>query len=199
MSNRCIITITREFGAEGHEIGKQLSMRMGIPLYDKDILNKAAKEQGVYPGLLKSADESVVNRFLEPYLNVGMEAVNTNDMLFKAEEKVIHQLAEKQTCIIVGRLADYILRDDPNCLKVFIGAPFEFRVKNISEKHNISIEAAKKLVRKMDAARNDYYSYYSLGRWSQKKEKDLEINRAAFGIEGCVDILETMIKTKIGK
>lgn len=196
MKKNVIITIAREFGAEGHEIGKKLSERLGINLYDKDILAKAAKDSGMSAEGLRSIDEKLTGKFLHPYLALGMGAQEDSDILFKAEERVIHELSEKESCIIVGRLADYILKDDPNCIKVFIFAPLEERVRIIHHKYDISKEEAKKLVRKMDAARANYYSYYSYGKWSQKKGKDITLNRGAFGVDGCVDILEAMARSR---
>ena len=114
-------------------------------------------------------------------------------MLFRS----IRDLAVKGSCIIIGRLADYILRDNPNCIRVFIYAPFEKRAEIIKNKHGISEGEAKKLVKKMDAARREYYTYYSNGRWDRKEGKDILLNRATFGVKGCVDILEAMARARM--
>ena len=196
MKNHIIVTIAREFGAEGHEIGKLLAERLGIHLYDKDILGRAAKESGIALETLTSSDEMASNPFLEPYLSYGITSYRVNDVLFQAEKRVIHDVATRESCIIVGRMADYILRDEPDCFKVFIYAPVVERIAIIKEKHKISEEAAKKLVHKMDAARFNYYSYYSNKKWKQNEGKDIILNRAKFGVEGCVAILESMVKTR---
>lgn len=197
MGNKMIMTIGREFGAEGHEIGKELAERLGIPMYDKDLLIIAAKQSGISVDTLASADEVVGNRFLSSYMPQSLDNYTLNDKLYKVQSNVIRDLAEKGSCVIIGRLGDYILKDDPNCIKVFIYAPFNKRVQIISEKRGISIEAAKKIVKQMDHARNAYYSYYSKGKWNHKEGKDILLNRDTFGISGCVDILEYTARVKM--
>ena len=195
MSSKLIITIGREFGAEGHEIGKELADRIGFTLYDKDMLAIAAQKSGIDINVLAHEDESYSGHALSPYLTIGRLSKAMGDKLFRLHTDIIHDLAAKGSCIIVGRLGDYILKDNPNCLKAFIYAPFEKRVEIIKNKHGISEGEAKKLVKKMDSARREYYTYYSNGKWDRKEGKDILLNRATFGIEGCVNILEAMAKS----
>lgn len=197
MAKRIIITIGREFGSEGHEIGSKLAKKLRINMYDKDLLGLAAQKSGIAVENLASADESITNRFLEPYIGYGLSNGNLNDKLFNVESQIIREIAAKESCIIIGRLADYILKEDPDCIKVFIYAPYEVRVKIIKDKHKITEDAAKKLVKKMDYVRRSYYAYYSNRKWNQKEGKDILLNRAAFGVEGCVNILETMAKARM--
>ncbi len=197
MGNRMIMTIGREFGAEGHEIGKALALRLGIPMYDKDLLVLAEKQSGIPIETLAKADEVIANRFPSANLPQRMDSYTLNDKLFKIQSNIIRDISEKESCVIVGRLGDYILRDNPDCIKVFIYAPFEERVKIIKEKHRISEVAAKKLVKHMDNARNSYYVYYSKGKWNHKEGKDILINRVTFGIEGCVSILEGIARSRM--
>lgn len=194
MSSKLIITIGREFGAEGHEIGKELAKRLDFTLYDKDMLALAAQKSGIDINDLAPADETFYGHMLSPYLTIGKLNKTIGDKLFSLQTDIIHDLAAKGSCIIVGRLADYILKDDPNCIKAFIYAPFDKRVEIIQTKHGIDEAAAKKLVKKMDAARKSYYTYYSDGKWNRKEGKDILLNRAKFGVEGCVDILEAAAK-----
>jgi cytidylate kinase len=197
MEKKIIITIGREFGAEGHEIGKFLAERLGIPMYDKDLLILAAKQSGIPVDTLASADESVANRFLSSYLPQRLDNYTLNDKLFKVQSNVIRDLSEKGSCVIIGRLGDYILKDNPDCIKVFIYAPVDKRIQIIKEKRGITKDAAKKLVRRMDNARDDYYSYYSKGKWNHKEGKDILLNRDTFGIEGCVNILERVARERM--
>lgn len=190
MSKHVIITIGREFGSEGHEIGKELAERLGINMYDKDLLAIAAKRSGLAVEHLANVDESISTRFLEPYLGFSMGNDNLNDKLFAEESQIIRDIASKESCIIIGRCADYVLKDEEGCINVFIYAPYEKRVEIIREKHKITEEAAKKLVKKMDQVRNSYYTFYAGKDWNRKEGKDLMLNRAKFGIKGCVDILE---------
>lgn len=194
MGKHFVVTISREFGAEGHEIGKVLSERLGVKLYDKELLARAATRNGVDVSSVSSYDETVEKRFMEPYLGVGRSS--QEDVLFRQEAQIIRDLYAKESCIIIGRLSDYILHGEPDALSVFIYAPEEFRINNIMNKHHITAKDAKKLVRKMDAARDNYYHFYSMGKWNHKKKKDMILNRETFGVEGCADILEAMIKTK---
>ena len=196
MSSQLIITIGREFGAEGHEIGKELAERLGFSLYDKDMLAIAAKKSGIDINVLASSDESIMGHFLSPYSLLGKLTPSINDKLFKLQNDIIHDLAAKGSCIIIGRLADYILKDNPNCMKVFVYAPLDKRVDIIKNKHGITESAAKKLVKKMDAARKNYYTHYSDGKWDRKEGKDILLNRATFNVKECVDILEAMAKAK---
>lgn len=196
MNSKLIVTIGREFGAEGHEIGKELADRIGFALYDKDMLALAAQKSGIDINVLASADESYYGHALSPYLTIGRLSPSMGDKLFKLQTDIIHDLAAKGSCIVIGRLADYILKDDPNCIKVFIYAPFEKRVEIIKNKHEITEAEAKKLVKRMDSARREYYTYYSNGKWDRKEGKDILLNRAAFGIKGCVDILEAVVRAR---
>ncbi len=197
MDSKLIITIGREFGAEGHEIGSELAERIGFGLYDKDMLAMAAEKSGIDVKVLAPADESYYGHALSPYLTIGRLSPSMGDKLFQLQTEIIRDLAVKGSCIIIGRLADYILRDNPNCIRVFIYAPFEKRAEIIKNKHGISEGEAKKLVKKMDAARREYYTYYSNGRWDRKEGKDILLNRATFGVKGCVDILEAMARARM--
>lgn len=197
MDQRFIVTISRQFGAEGHEIGKVLSQRLNVPLYDKDILGKAAQEHGTEKTYFQDADEKVAQRFFEPYLLLSMGVANKNDQLFDAEAQIIRDLAATKSCVIVGRLSDYLLRSEPRAIKVLVFAPLEFRVRNIQTKYAMSESAAKKMVARMDMARRDYCAYYSNGKWKQDSGKDLLLNRESLGVKGCADILEAAVKAKI--
>ncbi len=192
---RVIVTICREFGAEGHEIGKILGERLGIPMYDKQLLEMSAKESGLPLDRAAAIDEKASDRLLSNYMPLGSDALN--DQLVRVESNLIKQLADKGSCIIVGRLSDYVLRDEPDAVKVLITAPFEKRVEIIRDKHQITGEAAKKLVKKMDAARSAYYSRYTNGKWCHETEKDVILNRGTFGVEGCANILEGVIRKRM--
>ena len=197
MDKRVVVTISREFGAEGHEIGKVLADRLGIPLYDKDILGRAAKEKGITQTSLQDADEKVSERFFEPYLLLSMGINNKNDQLFAVEEQIIRDVAAIRSCVIVGRLSDFLLRNEPDVIKVLVFAPLEFRVANIKDKYGMTESAAKKMVSRMDMARKNYCAYYSNGKWRQDSGKDILLNRESLGIQGCADILEAAVKAKI--
>ena len=192
---KIVITIAREFGTNGHEMGLILAERLGLPFYDKDILTKAAHEIGIDVDKVKEADERVNSRILKPILGYSVGFGEEEDRLFAAEEKVIRQIAQ-ESCIIIGRLSDYILKDDPDCIKVYIYAPFEDRVKMIAKKYQISDDEARKVVRKMDQARSNFYSYYSNGKWEHGKGKDLILNRSTISLEDCVEMIAHLVELK---
>lgn len=192
---KIVITIAREFGTNGHEMGLILAERLGLPFYDKDILTRAAQESGIDIDKVKAADERVNSRILKPILGYSVGIGEEEDRLFEAEEKVIRQVA-KESCIIIGRLSDYILKDDPDCIKVFIYAPFEDRVKMIAKKYRISEEESRKVVRRMDQARSNFYTYYSNGKWEHGKGKDLILNRSTISLEDCVDMIAHLAELK---
>ena len=196
MSNKkVIITIAREFGTNGHEMGLLLSERLGLPFYDKDILTKAAYETGVDYDKVKNADERVNSKILKPIFGYSAGIGLEEDRLFQAQERIIREISH-ESCIIIGRLADYILKDDPDCIKVFIYAPFEDRVKIIAKKYQINDDEARKVVRKMDQARSNFYSYYSNGKWEHGKGKDLILNRSTISLEDCVEMIAHLVELK---
>ena len=192
---KVIITIAREFGTNGHEMGMILSERLGLPFYDKDILTKAAYETGVDYDKVKDADEKVNSRILKPIFGYSVGFGVEEDRLFQAQERIIREISQ-DSCIIIGRLADYILKDDPDCIKVFIYAPFEDRVKMIAKKYQINDDEARKVVRKMDQARSNFYSYYSNGKWEHGKGKDLILNRSTISLEDCVEMIAHLVELK---
>ncbi len=192
---KIIITIAREFGTNGHEMGMILSEKLGLPFYDKDILTKAAHESGIELDKVQEADEKINSLILKPILGYTAGIGEEEDLLFQAEERIIRQISE-HSCIIIGHLADYILKDDPNCIKVFIYAPFEERVKRIAKKYRISKEESRKVVRRMDQARNNFYTYYSNGKWEHSKGKDLILNRATISLEQCVDMIAHLVELR---
>ena len=196
MKNHIVVTISREFGSEGHEIGEVLAERLGVKLYDKDILGKAALEKGTDKFSLHDADEKVAERFYEPYLMLSMGVSNKSDQLFEIEEQIIRDVAASESCVIIGRLSDYLLRNEPHVIKVLIFAPRAFRVENIRAKYSLSEAAARKMVSRMDMARRNYCAYYSNGKWKQDSGKDLFLNRETLKVKGCVDILEAAVRSK---
>lgn len=187
-----VITICREYGSDGHEIGKELSERLGIPLYDKDLLEMAARKSRMDLDKAAALDEQISQRITSNYWFMSQDILS--DRLFREEKHLIEQLAEQKSCIIVGRLADYILRERTDCLKVFIRADFDSRAETIRAKYGITKEEAARIVRKGDAARNGFYQYYTNGKWEHGTQKDITLNRTKFGIQGCVDILERLVR-----
>lgn len=191
-----VIAIARDFGAEGHEIGKMLSVELGIPLYDNEVLVRAAMRAGVTTDQIAAYDESLAAE-VAAFLPDRVDARSVADKLFKQMEGVIRDLGSSESCIIEGRLSDYILRDNPNLITVLVTAPLEARIEIVRSKRDISEKKARKLVKRMQRAREMFYKRYSAGKWTLHAGKDVVVNRVRFGRQGCVDILAAAYRTKL--
>lgn len=196
-----VITIGRQFGSGGHDIGVALANKLQIPFYDKTILELAAKESGTSVEVLEKAEERGGNRFFVPvsqgiYSGKGLSAeynMDLNDRLFLAESRIIKDIAEKGAAVIVGRAADYVLKDDINVYKVFLYANLTQRLKRITERMGLPEKKALSLIKKTDKRRASYYTYYTGHKWGNSEFYDLMINTAC-GIEKAVDIIIAGLK-----
>ena len=204
MSN-LVVTIGRQFGSGGRAIGKALAEKLGVGFYDRDLIRLAAKESGIDEELFKNADEQPSNSFLysavigdHVSLNsfLGYNDCITNDKLFIFTSETIKKLAKEQSCVIVGRCADYILREYENCVNVFIYADDEIRIKNVMEAQSLSRDHARSLIRKTDKRRASYYSYYSDKTWGDVNSYDLCVNSGKLPVEKAVELIEFYIKNK---
>lgn len=194
MKDHVTITIGRSFGSCGREIGEKLAKKLEFSFYDRNLISMAAERTGMDEDLLESADEHVLSRFIDPYAVAGAISDNTNLRLYRAECKIIREIASRESSVIVGRLADYVLRGDSNCLKVFIYAPFEKRMQTIMKKHALSEHEAKRLIKQMDKMRKSYYSYFTDRAWDGVEGRDMLIDSSLFGVDGTVDLLEEVVR-----
>lgn len=190
-----VITIARDFGAEGHEIGKMLSVELGIPLYDNELLVRAATRAGESLDKVASYDEQMAAEFMA-FLPDRVDSRTLSDKLFHAMSQVIVDLGSTKSCIIEGRLSDYLLRHNPNHIAVLVTAPFDERVEIVRAKRGLDKRAGAKLVREMQHAREAFYKRYSAGKWKMSDGKDLVVNRAKLGRQGCVDIIAAAYRSK---
>ncbi|MBE5944218.1 MAG: cytidylate kinase-like family protein [Lachnospiraceae bacterium] len=198
-----IITIGRQFGSNGHEIGQRLAEKLGIPFYDKEILNETAKNSGLSENILKSLDEKPTKSFLyslvmDPYsygfTSAGYQT-NLNQQAFQATYDTIKKLGGEGPCVFVGRCADYALRHNPNLVKIFIYAPVEERIKRVCERFNLSEDKAKSQINKEDKARASYYNFYTSKRWGAMESYDICINSSLMSIDKTVDLIVDYIKS----
>lgn len=195
MGNNFIITIGREYGSGGFEIGKKLAESLGIAFYDKNLIDEVAKKSGIQLATLHKGDEKAASIWFNPVFKNG----TLNDRIFWAQSDVILDIAEKESCVIIGRCADYILRDKENVIKVFIQAPFEDRVDRVANKYLIEIpEEAKKEILKTDKQRRSYYEFYTDNTWGGRKHTDLIVNSSVLGIDGTVELIREFVLRKLG-
>ena len=193
--SRKIITITRQYGSGGREIGERLAKALDIEFYDNKLLDVAASGSGIHKNHFEENDEKRTNSFL--YLlstTYGQGGVPFDDALFFAQLNAIQKVASEQSCVIMGRCSDYALRDFNNVVDLFICAPFEDRVKRAIEVYNIEEKHAADYVKRIDKQRTSYYNYYTDKRWGQPQNYDLCVDSSALGIDGSVELIEKFLK-----
>lgn len=183
-----IITIGREYGSGGRLIAKKLSEDMGITFYDKQLISDVAKKTGFSEHFIRNAEhQRPTNSFLYD-LYTSVQTPSVPDQVFIAQAKVIKEVAARESCVIVGRCADYILRDQPNCLKVFVNAPLDQRIRRAREEYGVQEANLESFVIRQDKARASYYNYFATGRWGQSREYDLCVN-SRIGIDAAVAVI----------
>ena len=189
-----IINVGRQFGSGGGYVAQAVGRKLGIPVYDNELISKAAEESGYSRGVFDGGEErkslfSMSSFFSSVRLPFGEAGGFVNDdMLFRIQSEVIRSIAEKGDAIIVGRCADYILRDLP-CLDVFVCAPMEYRIRRLVENEKLEPEAAEALMRRKDRTREAYYNFYTFGAWGVASNYDLCIDSSILGIDGTADMI----------
>lgn len=190
-----VIVISRQFGSGGRKIGKILSDRLQIPYYDMALIEIASKRsESDYASLLEVDEKKINRKWYEFSMEVGLEyrmkKIPMNEELFSLQAEIIKDLAAQSPCIIIGRGADYILRDNRRMLSVFIHADMETKLEVVRRHYNLSREEAAALIRRTDKQRSVYYNYYTEYKWGDINTYDVALDRGRLGIEKCADILE---------
>ena len=193
MANK-IICIGRAFGSGGHEIGVRAAAALGIPVYEKELLTLACSYGQVSRKTLEKADERATNPYLFRAVHEGNHHVTrglpTSEVLFSLQSHEIRRLARRESCVFIGRCADFVLRDeDVRLLRVFVTAPLEFRVRRKMALEQLSREKALRLIRKMDRQRKTYYETYTGQIWGDPERHDLMIDSSLTGLEGAADLV----------
>ncbi|MBQ8312763.1 MAG: cytidylate kinase-like family protein [Clostridia bacterium] len=197
-----VITIGRQFGSGGRQIGKLLSEKLGIPYYDKEILAEAAKDSGICEEILEHHDEKPTRSLLfslvtgvQMHGNLGGAYMDMplNHKIFLAQFDAIRRVASEGGCIIVGRCADYVLRDKPNTVKLFVKADMRQRMERAVAVHGVDIAKAEDYVRKMDKQRASYYNYYATNTWGDVNNYDLCLDTGKLGIEGSAELVMSYV------
>ena len=205
MKKNLVITIGRECGSSGRAIGRKLAESLGIKCYDKELLALAAKNSGLCEELFKTHDEKPTNSFLYSLVmdtySMGYNTSAYMDMpinhkIFLAQFDTIKKLADEESCVIVGRCADYALADYPNTVSVFVTGNDEDKLKSIKNLYNVDDAKAKDIMVKTDKKRSSYYNYYSSKKWGDSRSYDMCINSSVLGPDGTADMIIAFAKAK---
>lgn len=196
-----IVCLGREFGAGGRSVGKKLAERLGIAYYDKELIVEAAKEFGFAPELFEKSDEtsSSVSGNVLQWMSDWMDGLYSRnflsqDSLFEMQSATIRKIASERSCVILGRCSDYVLRDNPNCVSVFLHSTEDDRAQRIIERSEMTKEEALKLMGVEDKRRASYYNFYSNKTWGMASTYHLSVNVASLGDEGVVDFIIDFLK-----
>ena len=195
-----IITISREFGSGGRTIGRMVAQRLGIPFYDKELVDQIALESGFAPKFVEEHGEHSPSGSLFSYAFAPqgipgvMNGLSTADFLWNIQCSVIQQLAEKGPCVIVGRNADYILKDRPECLHVYTFADIPFRAERIVRLYGDSEKSPEARLAEKDKRRRVNYHHYTGRTWGQAQNYDICLDTGVLGIEQCADIVVDIVK-----
>lgn len=202
---KTIITIGRQFGSAGREIGRKVAADLGIKLYDKEMLDRAAKESGICQELFETHDEKPTNSFLYSlvmdtyslgYSVGGYQDMPINHKIFLAQFDTIKKIADEGPCILVGRCADYALEEYDNVLRIFVHADMDARVRRIARIYNLTDAKAKEMIIKTDKKRSSYYDYYTNKSWGAAESYDACINSSMLGIEGTAEYIKQLVALK---
>lgn len=199
---KTIITISRQFGSGGREVGEKLAKDLGIPFYDKELIEIAAKESGMDPELFVEDDTRTSLGFhligaLGYSLGGPLSTItelSLNDRLYLVQSQVIEQVAQEGPCVIVGRCADYVLSDRDDVLNVYIHANMNDRIKRAVHSYEVDERNVEDSIHKIDKRRVNYYEYYTDRKWGRAENYDLSINTSTFDVDGAVQIIKDVIK-----
>lgn len=205
MEMNTVITISREYGSGGRDIGKLVAEKLDIPYYDQEITEIAAKKSGLNNEVLRENDEiattSIFGNFMAGSYFFANQAYNANeltinDQLYLLESQIIHSLAEKGPCVIIGRCADYVLKDYDHVVSVFVHGPFDFCLEQAMKKFSKTEDEMRRFIQKKDKYRGDYYKYHTGQEWYDARNYDLCLDSSKLGFEGCVEAIKAYMKVR---
>lgn len=195
--SKYVITITRQFGSLGRPIAKRLSEILNIEYYDRDIVEASSRQLNLPVSVISQHEEKVSN-FFEMLFPLGTQDTSHQKKIYKTQEQIIRDLAAKESCIIVGRCSDYILRNEPNAMHVYIYAPLDARMKNCVDTLLMSKYEAEKMIYDVDKARKAFHKAYTGYVPGEPSTKDVMLNSAYLGVEGTADLLADIAVKKFG-
>ena len=196
-----IITISRQYGSGGRFVGKKLAEKLGIPFYDNELISMAAKESGFAESLFENAEKNTTYSLLYSLSmfgtnSGGMYGLPLSDKVFLIQSDIIKKVADSGPCVIVGRCADYVLRERKDVIHFFFYSDIENRIKRGVKYYNLDEKKAREIIEKTDKKRAAYYNYYTGERWGENKNYHLSLNTDFIGIDACVDVLEQYVNAK---
>ena len=209
MAKKVIITVARQYGSGGREIGERVAELLGIPIYDKEIIKAAADKGNLNEEVIKGADESAANSLLYT-LAMGSNVLGTtmhfgykmplNDKLFLLQSEVIKDYAKNGSCVVIGRCADYVLRDEEKLFRIFVYSDLDHRQKRVAERHpELKSSQIIDVINKTDKRRSSYYNFYTGNKWGKYDNYDIALNSSTLGIDGAADLICSCVKSLIEK
>lgn len=187
-----IVTIGREYGSGGRLIAQKLADELGIRYYDKELIQDVARRTGFSESYIREAEQRPTGSFIYD-LYTSIQPPSVPDQVFIAQAQIIREAAKKESCVIVGRCADYVLRERSDCLKVFVYAPLADRIRRAKEEYGVQAPNLENYVVRQDKMRASYYNYFSTGRWGDRREYDLCVN-SRVGIEHAVAVIKAAVQ-----
>jgi len=206
MEKHKIITIGRQFGSGGHEVGNMLATRLDIPLYDNNLVRMAAEKLNIREETARAVDETTLNSFLRGYVIAPMEYKDSiradeytqplNEQVYELQTEIIRKLSQRGPCVIVGRCAGYILKEYQNCFDIFICADTEDRIRRIAMRYDMSEKKAADKIKRIDRERKYYYESHTGQEWGSALSHQILLNVSRLGMENTVDVLEMIYHSK---
>ena len=205
MEKKCIITIGRQFGSGGRYVGRLLAEKLGIPFYDKELLSEAAKQSGICEEIFEDHDEKPTRSLLfslvtgmQHHLGTGSFYMDMplNHRIFLAQFDAIRKLAEEGSCVIVGRCADYVLRENPDAVSIFVKADMPSKIARAVKYYGVEEDKAEDRIRKADKQRASYYNYYATATWGDVENYDLVVDTGVLGVEGAVELIAKFLELR---
>lgn len=191
-----IITITREFGSLGRSIARSLSEKLGIEFYDRDIVEQVSKQLNLPVSQISETEEKSHHRLFSHMFPLGTDEEYIQDMIFDVQKDIILDLADRSSCIIVGRCSDYLLQNEKNVINIFIYAPYAKRLENCVNILDMTEDQAKRMIMSVDKARNSYHKKYAGYLPGDFRHKQLMIDSSLLGVEGTAELIADMVRKK---
>lgn len=208
MSPNIVITIARQFGSGGKTVGQMLAKDLGVKCYDKEVIRMASDESGINEALFYEKDEKLKRaplfektkgEYKGRLISPSSEEFISDHNLFNYQAKIIRDLAERESCVIIGRAADYVLKDHEGLVSVFVHAPRAYCVSQAIERCACRPDEAERFVEKTDKTRSDFYNYYTGNKWNDARNYDLCLNSQRLGFDGVMNAIEAYIRIRFGK